>query len=268
MGANADRYAYNARPDKVRFMLRDADAGEQAHGYYTTLLEQVQAVTGWSEDYTKRHVKYQVAEKRRNGKVERTGVILQLTWRACEACFGLGLSWMGRVIEVEMKTYLQEQEPGAYEGFIDAVMNSTGKLNTYIYQNGGRASAKKGRGTKSATLGSKKADKNVKCYKRQGERPGLEAAVRGKTVKSIASTTIEYRDAVPPEQGAAPLWNVFFTRCARVGFMMIAKELTERGIDLGEFFSDFVPEAEEKTAYPVDDTTVILDSGGQHFTAL
>lgn len=268
MGTNADRYAAYSRPDKVRFMLRDADAGEVAQQYYTTLLEQVVQATGWSEDYARRHVKYSVAETRRAGKVVRQGVILQLTYKACAACYGLDLSWLARVIEVEMKTYLVEHEPGKFDGFIDSVQNSWGKLNTYVYQNGNRASKAKGQRSKSATIGSKKADKNVKAYKRQGEHAGLEVGVRGKTVKKLAATTLEYRDVVPGLEGQRALWQTFFLRCARIGFLATARELTERGIDLGAFFRYFTDETDEKAEFTIDHTNIIMDSDGNGYTPL
>lgn len=262
--SNADRFAAAAVPDKVRFHIRDADAGEVAHGYYMTVMEQVQAATGWSEEYAKRHVKYMVAER----KGQRSGIIIQLTWKACSACYGLSPAWLPRVVEVEMKAYLNERHDGAFDDFLDRLQNSDGKLNTYFYHHGVKASKRKSGASRSATVGSKKADKNVKAYKRQGERPGLEVGVRGKTVKRAAANVVSVVQHFIDPSNVRQAWEAFFTTCARIGYLAAARELTERGIDVADFFTHFT--LSKDPADPMQDGVDdrILGGGGHGFTAV
>lgn len=235
--SNSENFAEAARPDKVRFVYRGLDPLE-GHRIWAEWVQTVAEMNGWSEEYTRRHVRMMPYHR---GK-DRAGTILQLTWKACDLCYSLSPGWMGRCQEVEMKAYVDERFEGAFEAFLDhlAASDELGRLNTHFYTNGAHASTKKGKRSRSVTMGSKKSEKSVKAYKRQGERPGLEVAVRGKAVKKIAADVADYVDGQMNPDDVRKLWRVFLRRVARVGFAAAYVELVKRQVDLSKYFEAFV----------------------------
>lgn len=251
--SQADKYAAHSRPDKVRFAYRGLDPLE-AHKVWSQLLEGVMQMHGWSEGYAKRHVKYEPLYH----KSERVGAIFQLTYRAAEYAYQLNLSWLPRVTEVESKTYLNEREPGMYDAFLDAVQNAEGgRLAAHVYYPGAHSSPKKGKTHRKLDLGSRKSDNNVKCYKRPGERPGLEVVTRKKAVKKIAADVREYTHDIIPEGEQGKVWHIFFLRCARHGFRVLVAELHKRGVELADYFSDYTAVEDESWECPSDESTTV-----------
>lgn len=256
---NAVRYSRCVRLDKARILFPGRE-----HDYmqvlYARLIERAGEELEWSPEYARKHIRTEPYYVRG----VKSGYYLQLTYKACELIYTMAFERAFNATEIEVKAYLCEKDGDAqaYYQFCDALYTMPGSLNTYPIVNGSRTSRNKAGASKSAKVGSNKSATQAGVYKRQGEKPGLEVAVRKRRIRAIAETVQHNLQGVEGDGTNRHLWAAFIASCARVGFYELEKELIRRGIQLKDYFEAFSvePHAFKRSE---DDELPVTDNGAQ-----
>lgn len=253
---NAKRYAQAARYDKIRLVYAGHDE-QTINKVWANMLELAAEHLRWSPQYATEHIKLEPYWS----KGKKHGYYLQLTWRACELVHYLRFDRAHTLTEVEVKAYVEEVNDIAYYAFIDAVDYGAteGRLNTYKVTNGAHSSKKKSGAQRSTKVGSNKSSHQGGIYKRQGERPGIEVAVRRAPLRRIAQETETALADVEGDGSDAHRWVALMRRVAYRGYVVFEAELSKRGVEVKDYFSHFTREADPRRL-PTDDSA-ITDNG-------
>lgn len=162
---------------------------------------------------------------------------VQLTGEVARVVPFLPWSWAVYASAVHMKVWCDEVYQGAHDAFADAIYNSTGRLDSSFFGNNKNTRSKKKSGHKGVRLGSKKSDLQTVTYKRQGERSGHEARVKGDMLFRIWCEATEAAGDIFPNLSDKQVWNVYLGKAARVGFTKYLAELRVRGVKFTDYFS-------------------------------
>lgn len=237
---NAVNYSRCVHIDKIRILFPNREA-DYMHVLHAGLIESAGYALEWSPEYARKHIRIEPYFV----KGQRAGYYLQLTYKAAELVYTMPFNRAHNATEVEVKAYVCDKgdDAQAYYHFCDALYTIPGSLNTYFVTNGTRTARNKAGAQKAPKVGSNKSATQAGLYKRQGQKAGLEVAVRKKRIRAIAETVQHNLSGVEGDGTQRHLWDAFIRSCARVGFYEFEKELIRRGIQLRDYFEAFSTEA-------------------------
>lgn len=241
ISANAKSYAKVVHLDKARIAWH-GHSPEDMHPIYQGLIDQLQNMTGWSEEPCRKMCSYHAWYSNN----ERKGVYIQFVGRACELVYGLSWNKAHMCTEIEVKGYVtcQDGEMRHYYQFIDGVRHKSGSRNSYEVTNGTQTKRSKSGAERSVKIGSNKSDTQSGLYARQGERPGLEVSVKRRRLRAAVNDVTNTMEGTDGDGTDRHKWAALVRKVAIIGYAQFESELMKRGVEPDLFFSHFTDDAD------------------------
>lgn len=226
--------AANARIDGIKLRWPYLDYEIHQNRYYH-LVEMLASNSGWSEQQVMGYIKYQKVKSGIRGGGELTSVFI-----GGKLAKHLDATWLDEqlpyVAEVQTKWYLVEGNGRGQQAFEDAVWSARwGSFRPAFYG----AQGKRGRsepGSRGLSFSTGKSDVHVGIRRYRGERAGVEAHVKGQTLRSTVSEVRDRREREYPAGNAPKSFPEIQYQASLRGARRFLRALRSRGIVLTDYF--------------------------------